>query len=66
MARGREPENGTVVADRRSSNGHCPLSPCNAHWWVIETPNGKVSVGVCKYCGEERGFYNWIREGVKK
>lgn len=26
------------------------------HHWVIETPNGPVNMGVCKKCGEEKGF----------
>ena len=33
---------------------HCP------HHWVIETPEGPVSIGKCKLCGEEREFNNSI------
>ena len=32
-------------------------SSCRHHW-VIEMPNGPVSHGQCKVCGEERDFYN--------
>ena len=42
------------------SNGHCTQSPVGAHWWLIETQDGQVSVGVCRYCRTERGFLNWL------
>ena len=29
-----------------------------AHHWVIEAPNGPVSQGVCKRCGDGRGVDN--------
>ncbi len=29
-----------------------------AHHWIIETPDGPVSKGVCRLCGEEREFTN--------
>jgi hypothetical protein len=28
------------------------------HHWVIEPPNGAVSMGKCKSCGEEQEFRN--------
>ncbi len=28
------------------------------HHWLIETPDGPVSKGVCKYCREEKFFDN--------
>lgn len=46
---------------RISSNGHCPDSPCGAHWWLIEPPTFKTSQGRCRYCGEEREFLNYIQ-----
>jgi hypothetical protein len=30
-----------------------------SHHWVIESPNGPTSRGVCKYCGAEREFWNY-------
>ncbi len=36
------------------------------HYWVIETPNGSVSVGVCKFCREERHFNNSAERYVIK
>lgn len=32
------------------------------HRWLIETPNGATSQGVCRTCGEERTFYNSIEQ----
>ncbi len=29
-----------------------------SHHWVIQTPDGPVSIGRCKVCGEEREFNN--------
>ena len=28
------------------------------HYWVIEAADGPVSMGVCRFCGEEREFQN--------
>mgnify|MGYP001214118097 CR=1 FL=1 len=28
------------------------------HHWLIETPNGRESRGVCKNCGRKRAFAN--------
>ena len=30
------------------------------HYWIIESPVGPTSNGVCKYCGEEREFQNYV------
>ncbi|MDY6893123.1 MAG: hypothetical protein SVO26_05340 [Chloroflexota bacterium] len=30
------------------------------HHWIIESPEGPTSKGVCKYCGEERVFQNYV------
>jgi hypothetical protein len=35
-----------------------PMATGCRHHWIIETPNGPVSKGVCKLCGEERDFEN--------
>ena len=29
-----------------------------SHYWVIESPNGAHSKGVCRFCNEEREFVN--------
>jgi len=33
------------------------------HRWRIEEPNGPTSRGVCKVCGAEKQFKNWLAEG---
>jgi len=30
------------------------------HHWIIESPQGPTSKGVCKLCGTEREFANYI------
>ena len=29
------------------------------HYWIIETPNGPTSKGVCKHCGATKKFDNY-------
>jgi len=40
------------------------------HFWEIEPSNGRFSLGVCRYCGEEKEFQNssdaQAMAGVKK
>ncbi|GEM_PF-3008923 len=31
-----------------------------AHHWILETPKGPVSAGVCKKCGEQKEFRNYL------
>ena len=35
------------------------ISSCQ-HVWVIDTPNGPSSKGVCTICAEEKQFQNYI------
>ncbi len=28
------------------------------HYWIIESPNGSSSRGICKFCKERREFHN--------
>ncbi len=35
-------------------------SQCTHHW-VIDPPNGPISYGTCKKCGETKEFVNWGR-----
>lgn len=54
-----------AVAERPEATETC------RHHWIIETPNGPFSRGVCKLCGEERDFenlyygYSQVNEPVK-
>lgn len=38
-------------------------APDHFHHWKIEEPNGERSRGVCKHCGAERFFKNWLADG---
>ncbi|MBI2886804.1 MAG: hypothetical protein HYY02_06315 [Chloroflexi bacterium] len=49
------------VLDRSQSifrEGQCQ------HYWVLESPSGEFSRGVCKYCGKARGFKNATQDFV--
>ena len=35
------------------------MSNC-IHFWVIESPDGEMSEGICKYCGERKTFRNFL------
>ena len=35
-------------------------APACLHQWVIEAPAGRTSKGVCRLCGEDRDFLNYI------
>jgi hypothetical protein len=30
------------------------------HYWVIDPPEGPISKGVCKICGDEKEFKNYV------
>ena len=34
--------------------------PACQHHWVIDSPAGPTSRGVCRRCGEERDFQNYV------
>ncbi len=34
-----------------------PSATCRHHW-IIESPNGETSAGICKRCGAKRHFRN--------
>jgi len=45
-----------ALIDRPSEKGTC------RHHWIIEPPNGPVSKGVCKLCGEVKMFDNILAD----
>lgn len=59
------PEGTDVIEQDRQA------SDCEHHW-VIESPNGPTSTGVCKVCGESSEFKNsmpgsgWDRNGAHR
>lgn len=36
--------------------------PDHFHRWRIEEPNGPMSRGICKVCGTEKQFKNWLSD----
>jgi hypothetical protein len=43
---------GVVVEERTRNRRHC-------HYWIIESPRGPTSRGICKFCGSTREFDNF-------
>jgi hypothetical protein len=39
-----------------------PAAADHYHRWRIEEPNGPISRGVCKVCGVEKQFKNWLSD----
>ena len=44
----------TIEKRKRTSRVGC------AHYWIIESPQGPISKGVCKYCGAVSEFSNYV------
>ena len=42
------------TADSRHEREGCP------HHWLIETPVGPVSKGLCRLCGQRKEFKNYV------
>lgn len=34
----------------------------HSHRWRIPEPDGPMSIGVCKVCGAEKQFRNWLSD----
>lgn len=63
--RSRKPKDSSQIMSSRSvrietgTKGHlCSKSPSGSHWWVIGSPDGAISDGVCRYCGVHKQFAN--------
>jgi hypothetical protein len=41
--------------------GHKPNIEC-CHHWIIDSPHGPISQGLCKNCGAEKEFLNYRPE----
>jgi hypothetical protein len=46
------------MAEVMVKDAGAPVAPSCAHHWIIDTPNGAMSRGVCKVCGLEKEFPN--------
>jgi hypothetical protein len=40
------------------------IAPVCVHRWVIESPNGETSRGVCRHCGAVKEFPNAAEDGL--
>ena len=40
-------------------------TPACVHWWILPTPSGRWSEGVCRECGERKQFRNSDTERTK-
>jgi len=49
---------GIAVRDRKRATERCQ------HRWIIETPHGATSQGVCKRCGASRRFPNAAEDAL--
>jgi hypothetical protein len=49
---------GLAVQEREAPTAEAPAVPVCRHHWLIETPHGPTSWGICKHCGERREFNN--------
>ena len=45
-----------AIAEKPIARGTC------VHHWLIESSSGPTSRGVCKFCGEERAFENFLQD----
>ena len=69
-ARRRVPGEGVLTfAQERALQGQPAVAPVAdtsgcVHHWVIETPNGPTSRGVCKKCGWERNYANYTEGAI--
>jgi len=43
-----------TAPEKRTSHAGC------SHHWVIESPSGPTSIGICKYCGTVKEFNNYL------
>lgn len=43
---------------RMTNKAIAPLEGGCAHYWIISVPEGAVSAGECKLCGDKREFLN--------
>jgi hypothetical protein len=34
------------------------------HHWIIESPSGRTSAGICRVCGAQRDFQNYVSDFI--
>ena len=61
-----------ATAKKYSRTHKCKSSPSKAHYWKVESPNGRYSKGVCSHCSKVREFENshnysnWYKQSKDK
>ena len=50
----------TTSVQDTGAGSELPEAPACRHQWMIDAPAGPSSKGVCRVCGEERHFLNYI------
>lgn len=50
------------MAETTTSNQAEAVRPDHYHRWRIDEPNGPMSTGVCKICGQTKQFKNWLSD----
>jgi len=48
----------TLPKESRKEPGRAEVKEC-VHYWLIEPPEGPVSMGVCRLCGARQEFKNF-------
>lgn len=49
-----------VTKDRAGMKPEAARADTCVHYWVIDPPDGPVSEGICKICGAEKEFKNYM------
>ena len=49
---------------KSKSKRHVEAEQACEHYWLIESPNGPTSAGVCQVCGETRDFANYLESSA--
>ena len=49
---------------KSKSKRHVEAEQSCEHYWIIESPDGPTSAGVCKVCGETRDFANYLESSA--
>lgn len=58
MTREREAPAPVAEASQSTAEAQC------VHHWVIDSPAGSTSTGVCRICGERRVFSNYVSDFI--
>ena len=46
--------------ERNAASGKVKVEATCVHYWIIDSPEGPSSKGVCQYCGATSEFKNYV------